>query len=288
MADSSSESMDSPAVRLGRQLKRIRLAAGYTTLQSLAKRIGFGEDMIQKAETGKQVPSEEVFPAILDACTTSIDGETRIVTDGERAALTELWEIARDSKGLVVEDFEKWPAIEQQASFLRAWNPMLVPGLLQVEGYALPLFLSMGKTKDKATESLGRRLDRQDVLAGPDPVTGVFLLDESVLYKLVGSPATMVKQLDRILTASELPSVTIQIVPGAASLSGMFGAFEIASGRDIPDTMLIWAVRDQTTDDDALVREAIMVFELIRGRALNVEESRADVMKARQHWSSQL
>jgi hypothetical protein len=51
--------------------------------------------------------------------------------------------------------------------------------------------------------------------------------------------------------------------------------------------MLIWAVQDQTTTDSALVREAIMIFELIRGRALNVEESRAVIAEARKQWKSQ-
>jgi hypothetical protein len=97
----------------------------------------------------------------------------------------------------------------------------------------------------------------------------------------------MVKQLDHMLEASELSSVTIQIVRGAASLAGMFGAFDIVSGGEIPDTMRIGAVQDQTTNDSALVREAIMIFELIRGRALNVEESRTVIMEARAQWESQ-
>ena len=43
----------------------------------------------------------------------------------------------------------------------------------------------------------------------------------------------------------------------------------------------------ETTNDSALVREAIMIFEMIRGRALNVEESRAVLMEARAQWESQ-
>jgi Domain of unknown function (DUF5753) len=194
--------------------------------------------------------------------------------------------LARNSKGLVVEGFEPWPGIERQASFTRSWCPMLVAGLLQVAAYALPLFYSMGKPKEKAAELLHLRLSRQDILTGPEPVTGVFVIDESVLYRVVGSPAVMVKQLDQILALSEQPNVTIQIVRGAASLAGMFGQFDVVSGADIPDTMLIYAVKDQTTDDSALVREAIMIFELIRGRALNVEESRAFVMEARTQWET--
>jgi DNA-binding transcriptional regulator YiaG len=62
MSDLSHDSGDSPAVRLGRHLKRIRLAAGYTSQPALAARIGFVEDVVQKGETGKRVPSKEVCP----------------------------------------------------------------------------------------------------------------------------------------------------------------------------------------------------------------------------------
>jgi len=55
-------------------------------------------------------------------------------------------------------------------------------------------------------------------------VTGVFLIDESVLYRLVGSPAVIVKQIERMLAMSDQPNVTIQIVRGATSLAGMFGS----------------------------------------------------------------
>jgi hypothetical protein len=51
--------------------------------------------------------------------------------------------------------------------------------------------------------------------------------------------------------------------------------------------MLIYAVDDQATKDSALVRATMMIFEVIRGRALNVDESRAVMMKARQQWESQ-
>jgi len=60
-------------------------------------------------------------------------------------------------------------AIERQASFTRSWCPMLVPGLLQVEEYALPLFFAMGKTKAKSAELLALRLSRQDILSDQDP-----------------------------------------------------------------------------------------------------------------------
>ena len=267
-----------PAAFLGWHLRRVRIAAGYKIQDSFAAAAHISQDQISRAETGNQPPTDDLFQLWMELCHVP-DWEL----DWFRGAL----KLARSSKGLVVEGFEIWPAIERQASFIRSWCPMLVPGLLQAGEYALPLFFAMGKTKAKAAELLDLRLSRQDIITAPDPVTGVFLIDESVLYRLVGSPAVMVKQIDRMLAMSEQPNVTIQIVRGAASLAGMFGAFDVVSGDEIPDTMRISAVQDQTITDGALVRETIMIFELIRGRALNVEESRAVLMEAKAQWESQ-
>lgn len=267
-----------PAALLGKHLRRVRIAAGYKIQEPFAAAAHISQDQISRAETGNQPPTDDLFDAWMKLCH---------VTDPELEWFKDTLKLARNAKGLVVEGFEIWPGIERQASFTRSWCPMLVPGLLQVADYAMPLFFAVGKTKDKAIELLALRLSRQDVITGPDPATGVFLIDESVLYRLVESPTVMVKQIDQMLALSGLPNVTIQIVREAASLAGMFGQFDIVSGADIADTMLIWAVQDQTTDDSALVREAIMIFELIRGRALNVEESRTVLMEARQQWASQ-
>jgi hypothetical protein len=93
--------------------------------------------------------------------------------------------------------------IERRTNFLRSWSPMLMPGPQQVDDHAVTLFYAIGKTKEKATELLARRLGRREILSRPDPVTGVFLNDESVLHRLVGSAEVMVRQLDRVLAASE-------------------------------------------------------------------------------------
>ena len=68
----------------------------------------------------------------------------------------------------------------------------------------------------------------------------------------------------------------------------MEGAFEIASGEAIPDTLLMLATEDQTMEDTALTRKTIALFEEIRGYALNAEESRALILEAIELWKSRL
>lgn len=54
-----------PAAALGQTLKRLREAAGISTWAAAGARIGYGEDLIRKAESGAQVPSEVPFLKML-------------------------------------------------------------------------------------------------------------------------------------------------------------------------------------------------------------------------------
>jgi len=51
------------AAFLGSELKRARIAAGITSQDELAKRLGFERTSIAKIETGERLPSPEVAAA---------------------------------------------------------------------------------------------------------------------------------------------------------------------------------------------------------------------------------
>jgi hypothetical protein len=287
MSDPSHYFGDSPAVRLGRHLKRIRLAAGYTSQPALSARIGFVEDVIQKGETGKRVPSKEVFPGWIEACRMSIHGKRQILADGEIQVITELWEIARAAQGSIPVFIEKYFTTEEKAAFLRFWALMLVPGPLQIQDYAQAMYDLPGMDRDDAAVRIAVRMERQSLIEGPDAPQAIAVLHEAVLYFLMGSPETMVAQLDHLAKLSLRPNVTIQIVRGKGAYWGISGPFQIASGPEIPDTLLMLAVEDQTQQDPTLTRNALALFEKMRGYALNVEDSRTTLMEAREHWNSQ-
>ena len=110
---------------------------------------------------------------------------------------------------------------------------------------------------------------------------------EPVLHRRVGTPEIMAAQLEDLLEVSRHPNVVIQVVQEHGYLPGLRGQFEIASGLDIPDTLVMYNVEDQTQDDPSLVSKAAALFERIRGHALTIEESRAIIREAQQQWRSQ-
>src|SRR5437868_10049844 len=72
--------------KLAKHLRRIRQSAGFATMPPLARRLGVSPDLISKIETGKHVPTMDIFLAWLEACE---------VTEEARRYLTEIWALAR-------------------------------------------------------------------------------------------------------------------------------------------------------------------------------------------------
>jgi Domain of unknown function (DUF5753)/Helix-turn-helix domain len=265
---------------LGKHLRRLRLTAGLTTQAAAAARVdGYGVDSLQKAETGGQLPTDDLYAKLLDLYA---------ATDLDRVYLGDLLEQARQDKQSAVPEFaEPWLEAEKAADSLRLWAPFMAPGLFQVKEYIRPQFDRTGRTADWAQENIDARLERQAILGGPDPVHVTAILHESVLYQLVGTPEVMVKQITHLLELSQRHNVVLQVVRDTGYFPGLEYWFEIASGPGMPDTLVMMALEDHTTDNRAVIRNATAWFQEIHGRAAPAAESRTVLTEAKSQWESQ-
>jgi transcriptional regulator with XRE-family HTH domain len=279
LSSSTPEPETTPRGKLAKHLRLIRQAAGFTTQGPLATRLGVSTDLISKMETGKHVPTQDIFLALLDICG---------VSEEARVYLTDLWFLARASSGGVREFFEKYATAEDKAAFLRMWGLLLIPGPLQTREYAHAIFLIGGLDEDEATEQTDLRVKRQAKVDGPDAAHVTALIYELALHRLVGTPEIMAAQLEHLLELSHRRNVVIQVVPDDGSyFPGLDGEFAIATGPDISDTVIMVTVEDQVSDESAVSGKVIALFEEIRGYALNVAQSRAVISEALQRWKSQ-
>jgi transcriptional regulator with XRE-family HTH domain len=268
-----------PSAALGEHLRRVRLAAGYQIQDAFAAAIHISQDQVSRAETGNQPPMEDVFARWMDLCH---------VTGAELEMFKTMFKLAwasHQSKG-VAEFARPWYEAEAEAEFIDIWDAGIVPGLFQTQEYAEAMFDLPGIDKDWAAETVAFRMQRQAILHTDDPVHVSCVLHESVLYLEMGSPAAMVRQLDHMLAMSLLPNVTLHIARGKGSYWGLAGPFQIASAHEKPDTVVMPAVEDQTSVDPALIRKAAILFQKIRGNALNLEDSRVAMTEAREHWNT--
>jgi hypothetical protein len=124
-------------------------------------------------------------------------------------------EYYNDSRSWMQPGFRNWAELEMNASHLSVWCPSILHGLLHTEGYARALMeLDPALTADEIDVRLAARMARQQrVLNRDDAPAARFVVDEAALSRQVGSPATMVDQLNRLLALAAMPRVTVQLLP---------------------------------------------------------------------------
>ena len=266
-----------PAAAFGKALAGLREAAGIATQEAAAARLTYSHDTISRWETGAAVPDERQLARLLDEY-----GATGILRD----TVTAMWRLARKAKGPIPQFAEKYFAAETEAAFIRIWAVLMVPGLLQTREYAHAMYRMAGLPEDEAAEKTDVRVNRQAILEPSEPPHLTAVIHELALHHLVGDAETMVAQLTRLLKLSERRTITIQVVPDKGYFVGMEGAFQVASGEGMPDTLLMLAVEDQPSEDPTLTRKILALFEEVRGYALSVEESRAIISEAIEKWKS--
>ncbi|MCW2880947.1 MAG: putative transcriptional regulator, family [Sphaerisporangium sp.] len=205
---------ESPRALFVFELRRYRTAANLTQKQ-LAERIGFSESMVAMIESLKRVPSQR-FAELCDQAL-NLDGTMT------RLYVATTWHRAP-------EHFRPWLDEEQDATALRGWEPMVVPGLLQTEAYArLILAAEPGVKPEEVDERVAGRMQRQTILQRDDPPFISALIDEAVLHRPIGDTEVRREQLTYLLEIAQHPQVTIQVVPYTAqALCGLLGGFIIA------------------------------------------------------------
>jgi hypothetical protein len=130
--------------------------------------------------------------------------------------------------------------LEESASLIRAYEPQVIPGLLQTGDYARAITAASfpGAALDAIDRRVALRLARQELLTRPDAPRYWVVLDETVLRRLVGSPDVMRDQYEHLVRMAGLPNVTIQVIPFAVgwhpALYGMFNIFRFPD-QQLPD-----------------------------------------------------
>jgi len=266
------------AAALGEELKRLRLAAGYTTQEAFARAINFTREAASKVETGYELPSDNLYLKWLEACQT---------TDETRHHLDRMLRMARKAKAATPEFAKPWLDAEQAAGIIRIWALDVMPGLFQTYDHAFAMYRIGGMDEETAAAKASARVERKQILDDPDGSHVTAIIFEPILNRVVGTREIMAGELEHLLEVMEKPSVVIQVIRDTGYFVGLDGQFEIASGSRIPDTLNMITVEDHTTDDEAVVRRAAMMFEIIRGYALSVGESRPLIQEALLRWKSQ-
>jgi hypothetical protein len=141
--------------------------------------------------------------------------------------------------------FNSYLGLEAAAQLIRTYELQFIPGLLQTPGYVRAV-VQLGRGLIPAEEVERRvalRISRQDVLhRTPTPVRLWAVVDEAVLRRPIGGVKEMRRQLEALLEATDLPNVTLQVMPfatgGHAATGGAYSILRFPE-QDLPDVVYI-------------------------------------------------
>jgi transcriptional regulator with XRE-family HTH domain len=273
--------MKSPTVRhrrLGRELRRLREHAGLTVAE-VAVQLGWSISKVNRIENAR-------------IATTAADvGDACDLFGADSATKASLIQLCKDAsrRGWWTAYSDvftgSYIGMEAEAASIRMWQPLLVPGLFQTEGYARELF-RQGRP-DMGDSELDRRvaarMARKIVLMGESAPVLHAVIDEAVLRRSAGR-GVMVRQLDTLCEFAARDDVTVQVLPYHAGLHrGLEGAFSVLRfGEPDPDVGYVETpagdVYVEATDE---VRRLMLTFEHLIGASLSPEDSAAVLAAAR-------
>ncbi|MGM1057870.1 helix-turn-helix domain-containing protein [Saccharothrix sp. Mg75] len=203
----------SRAIALGALLRNARESRGISQ-RRLAQQLGVSDSLLSRTETGSRFLARDEAELILKAL------------NAGGAERDEILDLAADTSGspLHVIDVPNERIqlaclidIEGMAREIVNWSPQLVPGLLQVAGYARSIMEDAGRRADEVEALVALRVGRSDVLTGATPVRYTAVIGEGVLRQRFGGPGVMREQLSHLLRMAERPNVHLHVMPSDTS-----------------------------------------------------------------------
>ncbi|MFE4666641.1 helix-turn-helix domain-containing protein [Streptomyces sp. NPDC056716] len=266
-------------VRLGQELERLRKKAGFSNLKDAVNGLSISDSQLYRVERGtSSFRKSSDLVLLLKQYGITNEEDVEFLVDIHREGLSRGW-WSTYSRNLP-SGLAMYIGLEDGAKSIRAWQPDVVFGLFQTEGYARALFQAGKLVEEQTTEFVERgiavRMERQEILTRDNPVEIRAILDEAVLRRTVGSREIMLRQFDRLIEVAALPNVTLQVLPVNAPTYRTHTDFTIMEFADpIPTTVQTDMVdgTSNLTDKDTEVWMFARRFDALRDGALPVGET---------------
>jgi transcriptional regulator with XRE-family HTH domain len=208
---SGSTSVDEARNALGKRLRELRQQAGLTGKQ-LAELLSWPASKVSKLENGRQTPTDDDIRGW--TATTNSDGATEALLASLHTLEVQHAEWQRVLKTGLLSHQVELTETDQQTKLYRAFEPVVIPGLLQTPEYARARFsqvVMVHQVPNDINEAVHKRMQRQEMLYRPDKRFHFVLTEAALRYRLC-SLDVMLGQLDRLISLTSLRNVQLGII----------------------------------------------------------------------------
>jgi transcriptional regulator with XRE-family HTH domain len=197
----------------GTRLRRLRERSGLNGKQ-LAAALSWPHSKVSKIELGRQRPTvEDVTAWVGTTSRTATDLEELLADLRNLRVESTSW--ARQLRGGHSRRQQANIRLEASASSIRAFEPAVIPGLLQTADYARSIMTRRAALHGLAADveaGVGVRMQRQHILYDADKRLRFLVTEASICYQPC-SIATLRGQLDRLLAVAGLETIELAIIP---------------------------------------------------------------------------
>ena len=206
------------------ELRRLREAAGRSQ-EEAGRWLDIPATAISKMETGKQRVSAAYLKLLLQFYEVGSPHSEALERLRRESSHRGWWAAYGDT---VPKWFADYVGMETAAAEVWTYEAEFIPGLLQTPAYteAVTRATNPTITDEQVQRFVEVRAARQKRLTSDDPLALRAVINEAAIRREVGGPEVMQAQIQRLIEASELPTVTVQLLPfSVGAHPGMLGAF---------------------------------------------------------------
>jgi transcriptional regulator with XRE-family HTH domain len=260
--------------RLGAVLKRHRLAAKLDQLQAAAV-IEASTAKISRIESGHVTARVVDIRLLLDAYGVT-DPEVRArLEDLSRKANRRGWWLEHAAH--LRADYLDHIALEDDATYIREWQPVVFPGLLQTPAYAEAAITAGASYIDpeRVAHLVKARQLRQAKIEPGEATYTAILWEPVIVHPLVDGEIHRA-QLGAVLDVSKRKNVTVQVLPFSAGvLAGIseFSSFSFDSDPMVEAVTMENLRGTSILEDPDDLSAYANAFDQLRSAALAPEES---------------
>jgi transcriptional regulator with XRE-family HTH domain len=230
-----------PAVARQRVRRALRTARQATPMSqgAVARRLGWSLSKMQRIEGGEVGVSATDLRALLDVY--GVDDPAMIdqLTEDTRISRRQRYVTAPEYREHLTAGTRELMQFEMEAVAIRAYQPVIYPGVLQTPAVAEAILNWWKKSLSDEARRVRyevRMMRSQHIVERRDGPDYLLILDESVLKRRIGGVLTTAEQLEAIADVARRPKVHVRIVPFArGAYMGALGPFVILDLDDTDD-----------------------------------------------------
>jgi transcriptional regulator with XRE-family HTH domain len=279
MPVSPSSSAQAARAAVAGRLRGLRKEAGLT-ITELADRCNWHHSKTSRIENAITAPTTNDIRHWCAATGAKSQAQDIIVQSVNAESMYREWR-HQTRRGLT-ELQQNTGKLFRTTDLFRVYSSTLVPGLLQTEGYAAGVLSAAARFRqlpdDDSAQAARARVERSRIIHDPGR-RFVLLIEEPVLYCQIADVDAMAAQLGYLLTAGAIPTVSLGIIPAAASLRPHWPreTFHVYDDKLVSVELVSARVRiNQPSEIELYVR----AFEELRGMAVYGADARALILKA--------